>query len=210
MKKSILLLATVTHLFIHTMENKQQDCSSKTSEFIVYHPDYNINTFGLQSFVTVLGPLTTRPRTVLSDLNISNDHILTAQEITETNLKHVHTQDFLDKLKNSPTEMLKLACIPASSTTENKYASYIPNCFSKNYILHSMRLATGGTIQAMELALKEDGMRFAFNLSGGYHHAKTDGSSYAGFCLYNDVAIATRIAIEKYGKKKILEPIPKL
>ena len=48
------------------------------------------------------------------------------------------------------------------------------------------RAATGGTVLAARLAL-EHGL--ACNLAGGAHHAHADFGS--GFCLFNDVAIAT-------------------
>jgi acetoin utilization deacetylase AcuC-like enzyme len=50
----------------------------------------------------------------------------------------------------------------------------------------SIRLATGGTIKAVEHAL-ETGLT-TFNLSGGFHHAGP--TLAAGYCVLNDVAVA--------------------
>ncbi|MGQ7790884.1 histone deacetylase family protein [Faunimonas sp. B44] len=47
--------------------------------------------------------------------------------------------------------------------------------------------ATGGTLRAAELALR-DGL--ACNSAGGSHHARQAGG--AGFCVFNDVAVAVR------------------
>ncbi len=53
-------------------------------------------------------------------------------------------------------------------------------------ILAMMRSATGGTIEAARVALSSGGM--ALNLGGGFHHARRDRG--AGFCVFNDVAVA--------------------
>lgn len=47
-------------------------------------------------------------------------------------------------------------------------------------------LAAGGTYLALRAAAHDNA--WAFNLSGGYHHARRDRSH--GFCLINDVAVA--------------------
>lgn len=49
------------------------------------------------------------------------------------------------------------------------------------------RAATGGTILAARLALAQG---IACNTAGGSHHAFADGG--AGFCVFNDVAVAAR------------------
>lgn len=60
--------------------------------------------------------------------------------------------------------------------------------------LDQQRLATGGTLRAVRLALRTG--RPALNLGGGFHHATpTQGM---GFCLINDVAVAIAHA-RRYG-----------
>lgn len=49
------------------------------------------------------------------------------------------------------------------------------------------RAATGGTLLAARLALEHG---IACNTAGGSHHAAADGG--AGFCVFNDVAVAAR------------------
>lgn len=56
--------------------------------------------------------------------------------------------------------------------------------------LDHQRLVTGGTIRAVQLALRTG--RPAANLGGGLHHALPDQGM--GFCLFNDIAIAVRHA----------------
>lgn len=53
-----------------------------------------------------------------------------------------------------------------------------------------------GTVEAVEASLARRGP--AFHPFGGLHHAHPDRAS--GFCIYNDVAIGVRTALERVGK----------
>lgn len=57
-------------------------------------------------------------------------------------------------------------------------------------------LVCAGTATAMELVATGRARR-AVNLGGGLHHAMRDHAS--GFCLYNDLAIAARRAVDRHG-----------
>jgi acetoin utilization deacetylase AcuC-like enzyme len=61
-------------------------------------------------------------------------------------------------------------------------------------IVDGFRFMTGGTVVAARLAL--DGTdRTAVHLGGGFHHA---GAAHGeGFCLFNDVAVAIRVAFRE-------------
>lgn len=58
----------------------------------------------------------------------------------------------------------------------------------------------GGSLVAAEL-IAEGRVQHAFNIGGGLHHAGK--SSSAGFCIFNDVAIAARALHDKHGFKRI-------
>ena len=60
-------------------------------------------------------------------------------------------------------------------------------------------VATGGTVLASKLALEH---RIACNTAGGSHHANFDGG--AGYCVFNDVAVAANYLLNKDLVKKIL------
>lgn len=58
-------------------------------------------------------------------------------------------------------------------------------------IARRSRAAVGGTMLAAQLALEHGS---AINLAGGSHHA--DGEGGAGFCVFNDVAVAARAMLQ--------------
>ncbi len=110
------------------------------------------------------------------------NHLLKTQKILRPDmcsyddLKLVHTDEYLEKIKNPQyvNEVLYL------DTNDLIY----------NSILEYYRSVTGGTLLATAYALKWNVP--VFNLGGGFHHAHPDKAE--GFCLLNDVAIA----IEKF------------
>lgn len=64
------------------------------------------------------------------------------------------------------------------------------------------RAATGGTLAAARLALEHG---IACNTAGGSHHAQADTG--AGFCVFNDVAVAARrlLAEDKVGQVLVVD-----
>ena len=60
-------------------------------------------------------------------------------------------------------------------------------------------VATGGTVLAAKLAISN---RLACNTAGGSHHASFD--SGAGYCVFNDVAVAAQYLLDRGLAKKIL------
>ena len=58
----------------------------------------------------------------------------------------------------------------------------------------------GGSICGVDLIMEGE-VSHAFNPGGGLHHARRDGA--AGFCVFNDIAIAARHLQKKHGVEKI-------
>lgn len=56
-------------------------------------------------------------------------------------------------------------------------------------------LIAAGTATALQLALEGEGATRAFSVAGGLHHAHHDRA--AGFCVYNDPAIAIMLALRE-------------
>ena len=99
----------------------------------------------------------------------------------------------------STTHLLKPGGNPRASISEMYPLRFLPNFLTRRYALRPMRLATGGTIKATELALKKG---WAINLSGGYHHAKKDKGD--GYCAYADIPLAACKVFEKNPNAKIM------
>ena len=67
-------------------------------------------------------------------------------------------------------------------------------------VLNRALVAVGGTTLAA--CMVADGeSKYAFNAGGGLHHAHADRA--AGFCPFNDVAIAIRLLQREYGLRRI-------
>lgn len=64
----------------------------------------------------------------------------------------------------------------------------------------SQRWATAGTVRATEIALSQ--RRTVVSLGGGFHHAGKDGA--AGFCLFNDIAVAIAAARARGFRGRVL------
>lgn len=62
--------------------------------------------------------------------------------------------------------------------------------------------AAGGTVKAMEKVIEGDiESAFALVRPPGHHATRTDAM---GFCLFNNIAIAARLAVQKHGLERIL------
>jgi histone deacetylase 11 len=121
---------------------------------------------------------------LVRSVGIPEDRFFEPETATKEDLLSVHTQGYLDSLKDSRT---------IAEIAEFRYLATIPNEILQRRILDSVRKAVGGTILACELAFKYG---WAINLSGGYHHAKVQ--SGGGFCFISDIAIAVKkLLVEK-------------
>ncbi len=68
-----------------------------------------------------------------------------------------------------------------------------------NSVIKRSLLATGGTVLAAKLAIKNS---IACNTAGGSHHANFDEG--AGYCVFNDVAVAAQYLLDRRLAQKIL------
>lgn len=70
--------------------------------------------------------------------------------------------------------------------------------WSPNFVARA-RCSVGATIGACKAALHD---RVSANLAGGTHHASQ--KSGAGYCVFNDIAVASRLLVEKKYVSRIL------
>ncbi len=114
---------------------------------------------------------------LLEDKLVEKDSAHEPDPLTRKDILLIHDPSYIDKLKKR-RQLAKYL--------ESELLLAYP--FSLDHaILKPFRKASGGTILAAELAMKNG---IGINIGGGYHHAKPDRGE--GFCIYADVPIAIR------------------
>ena len=110
-------------------------------------------------------------------------HLQEAPMVTETDLRRVHTEEYVSGFLNG--------------TLDRSVIRRIGFPWSEGLVERTLASA-GGTLAAARTALETG---FAGTLAGGTHHAfRNEGS---GFCVFNDLAIATEWARQCRGLQRI-------
>ena len=99
-------------------------------------------------------------------------------------LKQAHTEDYINKIKNKTLDKNEIRKIGFPLVDSVVRRSFI---------------ATGGTVLATKLALNYG---IACNTAGGSHHATSNEG--AGFCVFNDVAVAAKYLTTRGLANRIL------
>ena len=186
MKKKLLILSALLGSFAYA-----QSIDYRLP--IVYDPSYNISVlFGVER---LLHPFDTQKYGKIYDslckgFALNKNNFYSPQPITDKELTEIHTQAYLDSLKNSEV---------VARGAEVALLSYMPNWFLQWRILKPMKLAVGGTLLAVQLA---EQYGWAINLSGGYHHAKANQAG--GFCFFNDISLAAKRFLDKNPESKVM------
>ena len=148
---------------------------------IVYSPKYKISVFGLERLHPFdIGKYDKIYAALKKDGLVSDKTVVTPQPVTEKEMLRVHTAGYLKRLKKT-SYVARYLEAPAMKI--------IPNRMVDGMVVSRFRLASGGTLAAARLALKNKS-KLAINLGGGLHHAKPDSGE--GFCIIADVPIAIR------------------
>lgn len=136
---------------------------------IVYSPGYELPISGVSHDAE-------RAKHILSYLIaeglVDEAHVQAPHPVSYRLLRRVHADAYLEKLRD-PAALIPVIGVPVTAR-------------ELDAVIQLQRLATGGTLLACELALAHNSV--AVNLSGGYHHARPENG--AGFCVFNDVAVA--------------------
>ncbi|WP_256754504.1 histone deacetylase [Mesorhizobium sp. Mes31] len=149
---------------------------------IVHHPDYDAgfavnHRFPMSKYPLLMDALRARGLAGPNALN-------TAEPAPASWLKLAHAADYVDQV---------LAC-----TVPEKIEREIGFPVGPRVSLRA-QLATGGTVLAARLALRHG---IACNTAGGSHHARR--AQGAGFCTFNDVAVAALMLLAEGTAQKIL------
>jgi len=146
---------------------------------IVHHPDYDaVSVADAHRF-----PM--RKYTLVAQLARQAGHMLLVPEPAgfET-LERVHGRDYVSAIFDGSLEARAARRIGFEITPE---------------IAARSRAAVGGTCYAAEFALRAGA---AVNLAGGSHHADRHGG--AGFCVFNDVAVAAEQLLARGDAKRVM------
>ncbi len=147
---------------------------------IINHPDYvakinDDNKFPIKKF----GALA---KYLLDKQIVKEFHI--PKECSINTLKTSHSLEYINHIKNK--------------TLDIKLQKKIGFPINDSVVKRSF-VATGGTVLASKIALDT---KLACNTAGGSHHATFDCG--AGYCVFNDVAVAANYLKNKKSVKKIL------
>lgn len=148
---------------------------------LIYSSRYNITAFGLERLHPFDGCKFKHIHKELIEQGFrAETQFLSPRALTERDLLRIHSQEYLDSLRDS-AEIAKIM--------EVMPAAWLPHRLLDWRILRPMRFAAGGTLLACRTALKHG---IAINIGGGgYHHAHANQGG--GFCVYSDVPCAIGI-----------------
>ena len=147
---------------------------------VINHPDYvakinDDNKFPIKKFGALAKHL-------INCGVVENFHVPT--ECSIETLKSSHSLEYIYHIKNKTLDL----------RSQKKIGFPINDSVVKRSFV-----ATGGTVLASKLALDS---KLACNTAGGSHHATYDFG--AGYCVFNDVAVAANYLKNKGYAKKIL------
>lgn len=162
-------------LMCGTISFGEEEMSKKIP--IIFSKHYDITLLGLQK----LHPFDSEKygrvyHYLVGKVGIDKNKFYHPEIASQEDLLSVHTKEYLSSLNHS---------INIASIAELGLISLVPNVILQSRILKPMKYATGGTILGCQLAME---CGWAINLSGGYHHAKSE--SGGGFCFFADIPIA--------------------
>ncbi|XP_043827983.1 histone deacetylase 11 isoform X2 [Dromiciops gliroides] len=166
---------------------------SKNCWPIIYSPRYNITFMGLEKLHPFDSGKWGKVIHFLKEENFLTDIMMVeAREATEEDLLVVHTQRYLNKLKNCILQSSPEWSFVVATITEIPPVIFLPNFLVQRHVLRPLRTQTGGTIMAGKLAIERG---WAINIGGGFHHCSSDKGG--GFCAYADITLAIKFLFDR-------------
>jgi acetoin utilization deacetylase AcuC-like enzyme len=143
---------------------------------VIYSPHYELD---LGDHIWPIAKYRRIAERLVAERVIDASALLTPEPCSWDDLALVHTKEYLDKVRTGTLNEEEIR------TLELPWSPGLADGF---------RLMTGGTCLACERAA---GDRLSIHLGGGLHHAFPNHGE--GFCLFNDVAVATR-RLQRQGR----------
>jgi len=192
---SFVLLSAIPAIAPKLKQFYQKEETIQVKIPIVFHDNYDISCLGIEK----LHPFDTKKygkvaNHLIKNCDLNKNQFFKPEKISNADLLLVHTQEYLNSLKSNLT-IAQIAEVPML-----KYAlKFIPNFLLQKFLLDPLRYATAGTVLGAELALEH---KWAINLSGGYHHAKSNNGG--GFCYFADIPLAIKKLRINHPNLKVL------
>jgi acetoin utilization deacetylase AcuC-like enzyme len=124
------------------------------------------------------------PEQLVREGTVSEDNFFCPEPLDDSEILSTHTVEYLNKLNNLTLSPKEIRNIGFPVRTE---------------LVNRGKIIASGTYQCALYALKYG---VSMNIAGGTHHSFADRGE--GFCLFNDVALATRLLIKNHNIRKIL------
>ncbi len=129
---------------------------------------------------------------LLKSLGVLDDsEMVAARKATDEELKLVHTEDYIEAVKQAGLGTLSQAKCDSYGLNTNDTPNFKAMHDSSAWLV-------GGTLTACDIVMTGVD-RTACNLGGGLHHGFQGRAS--GFCIYNDSAVAIEYMKQKYGAR---------
>ncbi len=165
------------------------------SVIVIYHPRYLIGSAWVNSMHPFEFDRSLQVEARLrQELGVEWERIRRSPEqaVTTAELAAVHDADYLKKSHHSGV---------VAKVAELSLLRWFPRFLMHRWFVSPSMWCSAGTILAARLVLKEG---LAYNIGGGFHHAKRSGGE--GFCLYSDIALAIN-SLRNEGQLEPSDPI---
>ncbi len=141
---------------------------------IVFHPTYDVKVDGRSRFP--IQKYRNLKQLLEEDKILRRDNLFLPVSLAPSDIYITHDRSYVDRVENLSLSDLEKRRIGLPSIEK-----FCERAF----------FSAGGTLLAAKLALK---FGFGANAAGGSHHAARSGG--AGFCIFNDVAIAVNCILK--------------
>ncbi|XP_034252879.1 histone deacetylase 6 isoform X1 [Thrips palmi] len=133
-------------------------------------------------------------QTMLEDYGLlQRSHILPPRVATEEELLMVHTQSHITAMQSLANE---------SQEEMNKQQEKLHSVYLHNNSYESASVAAGCVLQVVDSVLTGESATGVAVVRPPGHHAESDKA--CGFCVFNNVSLAAKYAIEKHGLSRVL------